>query len=332
MHTPAMNKLRSNWIVIGTLAALGMGGLLGGCGSGAGSGEVADTTTTGHLRISVDATFQPILESHVDTFQKLYPYAQVVATYKPEADALQDLLTDSVRAVVVSRPLKADEEKVFEQLKLIPKVIPIATDGVAVLVHPSNPDSLLTVDQLRRICTGELKQWGQISGKSAKLGDIRLVFDQNGSSTARYMQDSVTRGAAISKEAFASSSNPKVIEYVATHPNAIGVIGVNWISDIDDAKVQGFKHQVRVAGLSPATTPPSNPDAYIQPFQRYLATKEYPLRRQVYVISREARSGLATGFSAFLAGRNGQLIFLKSGLMPAYGQARLVKAKPSSAE
>jgi phosphate transport system substrate-binding protein len=326
-----MTLFRANWQPLIGLLALGTA-LLANCGGNkSGSAEdVSDTTTTGNIRVSIDNTFQPILTSHVDTFLKLYPYAHVKATYKSEGEVMQDLLEDSVRAVVVSRPLRADEQKVFDQIKIIPRVIHIATDGVAVVVNPANPDSMLTLPQLRAICTGELKDWSQIR-KGSKLGAIRLVFDQNQSSTARYVQDSVTRGAALTKEAFASESNPKVIEYVASHPNAIGVIGVNWISDIDDEKVKGFLKQVRVAGISTSSTPAS-PDDYVQPYQAYLAQKTYPLRRDVYVISREARSGLGTGFSAFLAGRNGQLIFLKSGLLPAVGQVRLVKARPSSDE
>jgi len=78
------------------------------------------------------------------------------------------------------------------------------------------------------------------------------------------------------------------------------------------------------------------PDDFIQPFQVYLAEKtpaqlaehpdlqNYPLRRNLYVISREARAGLGTGFASFIAGKNGQLIFQKSGLIPAQMQARIM--------
>ncbi|RTQ53532.1 phosphate ABC transporter substrate-binding protein, PhoT family [Hymenobacter gummosus] len=313
---------------IGAALLLGAA-LLSSCNGGGSNASTADadsdTPTSGNIKVSIDNTFEPILKSHVDTFQKLYQYAHVQAAYKPEREAMKDLLEDKVRAIIIARGLKPNEQAVFDQLKIIPRVTHVATDGVAIIVHPSNPDSLLSLTQLHDIFTGKLKQWKQVSGKASALGTISAVFDQNNSSTTRYVQDSVTRGAALAGDVFASESNPKLIDYVATHPNAIGVIGVNWISDLDDDKVKGFLNRIRVASVGKVAQP-TRPSDYVQPYQAYLATKEYPLRRDLYVISREARAGLGTGFASFVAGNQGQLIFLKSGLMPAIGQVRLVQA------
>jgi len=52
--------------------------------------------------------------------------------------------------------------------------------------------------------------------------------------------------------------------------------------------------------------------------------QRYPLQRNIYVISREARTGLGSGFASFVAGQKGQLIFYKSGLLPAKMQVRIV--------
>ncbi|TGD78307.1 PstS family phosphate ABC transporter substrate-binding protein [Hymenobacter wooponensis] len=318
--------MHANFRVAG--AILAFSGLLSGCNSGGSSASTAaatDTPTSGTIRVGVDETFEPILKSQVDTFQKLYPGAHIQAVYKPEQQVLQSFLADSTRLAIVSRDLTAQEKGVLERLQLSPRTIRIGVDGVAIIVHPSNPDSLLTLPQLRTIFTGQQQQWSQVDGKN-KLGAITIVFDNNNSSTARFVQDSVTRGAALTKAAFASKSNPALIDYVATHPNAIGVIGVNWISDRDDASVQKFLKRVRVVGVSPKATG-STPDDYVQPYQAYLAQKTYPLRRELYVISREARAGLGTGFASFVAGNKGQLIMLKSGLMPATGQVRLIEVK-----
>ncbi|WP_257883225.1 PstS family phosphate ABC transporter substrate-binding protein [Hymenobacter sp. DG01] len=300
---------------------------LGSCGDNSGSAaQATDTPTSGSIRIGVDETFEPILTSQVDTFQKLYTSAKIQAEYQPEGKVMEAFLADSIRLAVVSRDLTTDERTRLERLKIVPRSIRIGVDGVAIVVHPSNPDSLLTMAQLRGIFTGQQQQWSQLSPTN-KLGDITVVFDNNSSSTARFVQDSVTHGAALTKTAYASKSNPALLDYVASHPNAIGVIGVNWISDRDDAAVQKFLKRVRVVGVSAKTTG-STPSDYIQPYQGYLAQKVYPLRRELYVISREARAGLGTGFASFVAGNKGQLIILKSGLMPATGQVRLIDVKP----
>lgn len=283
--------------------------------------QVEDTPTTGKLTISVDETFAPILATEVDTFQKLYPYAKITAQYEPEEDVARSLMDGAARVVVLSRELNATERAAFEKEKIVPRTVRIGTDGLAIIVHPTNPDSLFTVSQLRDIFTGKTTQWEQVNGKKG-LGDINVVFDANRSSTTRYVQDSITRGTPLTSRVFATKSNPALIEYVATHPSAIGVIGANWISDRDDKAVETFLKKVRVAGI--AASSGSKSDEYLQPYQAYLALKTYPLRRSLYMISREARTGLGTGFVSFVAGPQGQLIVLKSGLMPATGQARIV--------
>jgi len=297
------------------------------------SEEATDTPTSGHVGISVDETFAPILESQVDTFQKLYPDAHLKVSYQPEDNVFLDLLNDKVKAIVAARDLNADEKKELEKQNMLPHATKVGIDGLAIILHPSNPDSLLTLTQLRGIFGGQTAQWSQVSGQK-KLGAVNVVFDANRSSTSRFVRDTLLHGAAFSPKAFAAQSNAKLLDYVATHPTAVGVIGVNWISDFDDPKVRGFLRRVRVASITARPNPTK--DDYIQPYQVYLAQKSqevlkqhpelqnYPLRRDLYAISREARAGLGSGFVSFVAGQKGQLIFQKSGLMPANMQARIV--------
>ncbi len=297
------------------------------------SEDFTDTPTSGHVGISVDETFAPVMESQVDTFQKLYVDAHLKVSYQPEDSVFLDLLNDKVKVAIASRELNAAEKKEMDKQAMLPTTTTIGIDGLAIILHPSNPDSLLTLAQLRGIFGGQTAQWSQVSGQK-KLGSVNVVFDANRSSTSRFMKDTLLRGAALSPKAFAAQSNPKLLDYVATHPNAIGVVGVNWISDFDDPKVRGFLRRVRVAGITARPNPTK--DDFIQPYQVYLAPKSaellrahpelqnYPLRRNIYAVKREARAGLGSGFVSFVAGQKGQLIFQKSGLMPANMQARIV--------
>lgn len=316
--------MKNNILTGLTAGLLGVLGLAGCNGSGQ-SAAVLDTPTSGTISIGVDETFAPIIKSEVDTFQKLYPGAQIRALYQPERDVMAALMNDSIRLAVVSRKLTEAEEAQLKSVQIEPWFTRIGVDGVAIILHPSNPDSLLTTAQLRAIFTGQFQQWNQLSPGN-KQGAITAVFDNNNSSTARFVQDSITRGAALAKGIFASESNPALLDYVATHPNAIGVLGVNWISDRDDKGVQKMLGRVRVAGIS-AKAANNTPNDYVQPYQAYLAKKTYPLRRELYIVSREPRAGLGTGFATFVAGNKGQLIMLKSGLMPATGQVRIIDVK-----
>lgn len=309
--------------------------LLPACSSQSGSGAEAptDTPTSGKVSISVDETFAPILESQVDTFQKLYPDAHVKASYQPEDSVMLDFLNDKVKLAVVSRDLNAGEKAELAKQTMTPIATHIGIDGLAIILHPSNPDSLLTLTQLRSIFSGQTTNWNKINGKT-KLGDINVVFDANRSSTLRFVRDSLLRGQPLTKRVFAAKSNPEALTYVATHPAAIGVVGVNWVSDHDDPNVLSFLRTVRVAAITARPNPTK--DDYIRPYQRYLAPytpqqlqadhdlQRYPLQRNIYVISREARTGLGSGFASFVAGQKGQLIFYKSGLLPAKMQVRIV--------
>ncbi|MFD1469019.1 PstS family phosphate ABC transporter substrate-binding protein [Hymenobacter caeli] len=312
------------------------GGLLvpAGCQPGGnGTPGSTSTPTSGTVAVAVDETFAPILQAQVDTFGKLYPDAHVQLRFEPEENAMVDLVNGKVDVAVVSRELNAEETAAFAKQTIYPHTTRIGIDGLAVVLHPSNPDSLLTIDQLRAIFTGKNTTWSQVSGQK-KLGDINIVFDASRSSTARFVRDSLTKGAALTARVFAAKSNPALLDYVAAHPNAIGVVGVNWISDHDDPAAMKFFRKVRVAGITARPNP--KPDDFIQPYQVNLAFKtpaqlaqypelqNYPLRRNLYIINREARTGLGTGFTSFVAGKNGQLIFQKSGLLPALMQARVV--------
>lgn len=305
------------------------------CQPGGSSNAAANssTPTSGTVAVAVDETFAPILQAQVDTFGKLYPEAHVKLLFEPEENVMVDLVNGKVEVAVASRELNAEENAAFAKQTIYPHTTRIGIDGLAIVLHPSNPDSLLTIDQLRTIFTGKSTAWSQVSGQK-KLGDINIVFDANRSSTARFVRDSLTQGAPLTSRVFAAKSNPALLDYVSTHPNAIGVVGVNWISDHDDPAAMKFFHKVRVAGITARPNP--KPEDFIQPYQVNLAQKtaaqlaqypelqNYPLRRNLYIINREARTGLGTGFTSFVAGKNGQLIFQKSGLLPALMQARVV--------
>jgi phosphate transport system substrate-binding protein len=103
----------------------------------------------------------------------------------------------------------------------------------------------------------------------------------------------------------------------------IGIIGLNWISDGDDPKSLGFLNQIKVMSVSSKKTNAKSEEAYA-PYQAYIAQKFYPLTRELFVISREARAGLGTGFASFVAGDKGQRIVLKSGLLPATMPVRII--------
>ncbi|MBK6609833.1 MAG: substrate-binding domain-containing protein [Chitinophagales bacterium] len=275
-----------------------------------GNKKTQDSPTIGQIYISVDETYKPIIDSQIEVFNTLYQRAKITPVYKPEADVARDLLNDTMRVVIMPQQLTPYHKAFFDSVKYQPRITRVALDAVAFIMHPSNPDSALLAQQVESIFNGTYKTWNQISGNGSNK-PIKIVFDSDKSSTLRYVKDSIARGNLYTQNTFATQTNPEVIEFVAKNPDTFGIIGVNWISSMDDPKVQKFRKDVNVVAIAKPGTA-----KFVEPYQAYIATRDYPYCRFLYILNAQTYAGLGLGFAAFLAEQRGQLIFQKSGLMP----------------
>ena len=282
----------------------------------------SDTPTSGKVNIAADETLVPLAKAQMDTFHGLYHYAAIHIDYKSESALFKALIDDSAKVIMATRNLNAEESNYFKSRNLIPSVVKIAFDAIAIIINKDNADSLLKVNQLKMILQGKINTWKELNVKST-LGKISFVFDQNGSSTVRYIKDSLMDGLQFPSNCFAANSNEDVIAYVEKHSNAIGVIGVSWISDNDDSASKGFLSRIKVASIGQESA--LSADDYYKPYQAYISLRQYPFIRDVYMINREGRAGLGTGFVSFVAGDQGQRIVRLMGMLPATMPVRIVK-------
>jgi len=282
------------------------------CGGGA-KPENENTLTSGKTKIAVDETMSTVIQNEIDVFQSLYP-ATISPIVTTETNAIDLLLKDSVRMAVTARKLTKAELDYFHSRKFEPEVIRIAIDGVAIIVNKQNKDTVINVQNLKRIMTGEVTRWDQIYPKS-KLGKLQMVFDNKNSSIVRYAIDSICRDKKLSQNLNALELNREVVDYVSKTPNAMGVIGVNLISNEQDTATVEFldKIQVMRVGTDVAVDRTNS----VQPYQYYLYIQAYPLRREIYIILNDPRGELPKGFTSFVAGDKGQRIIKRSGLLPA---------------
>lgn len=283
-----------------------------------------DTPTGGEILILADESYEPLVQVQIDTFQEIYKYAKINVRYLPEEELFKELMNnDTVRIAITARDLNESERKDFEFQKIIPRNLKIASDAVALIVNSENPDTLLTTDQLESILLGKYKVWKDLSPKGIK-DSILIVFDRNGSANARYLKEKFLKEKSLSPNSYATNSNAAVVDYVSKTKGAIGVIGVNWISDSDDSTANVFLKKIRVIGVSQTDSNGVQMD-YYKPFQAYIALKNYPLTRDVMIINREGRNGLGTGFASFVAGDKGQRMIRMMGLLPATMPVRIIQ-------
>ncbi len=295
---------------------------LASCQSGDKQSE--ETVSRGEITISVDESLKPIVEAEKEAFEVKTKYAKVNTVYVPELAAIQLMLQDSTRLAVVTRHLKPEEKEVFTKQNLKYRALHMATDAIAFITNGSSKDTLISVDELKSVMQGKIIQWNQLKyAKSANK--ITLVLDNDNSSNLQYLLDTLQVSDKKQSPLFAVKSNKEVIEYVQKTPGTIGVIGVNWISDIDDPEHPAFTKGIKVMGVAPKYS--ANQEDYIQPYQYAIALKKYPLSRNIYMITKEAKRGLGTGFINYVLSDPGQRIVLKSGLLPATQVIRLIETR-----
>ncbi len=269
------------------------------------------------MKMSVDESYQPLIESTKEVFKYHYKNSEVQIAYKAENEAVADLFKNDARLIIISRPLTIGEKAKFEKEKISLKSVPIGIDAPAFITHPENEDSLVTMSRLEQIVRGKAKN---------KKGDtIVLVFDKGYSSNLNFVRQYFKITAQDSIKTYIAESNQEVINYVTKNKNAVGVIGVNWISDIDDENQQGFLSKIRVIAIAKKENPQESD--FVQPYTANLHDKSYPFTREITAISRETNARIATSFVTFLRNERGQRIVLKAGLVPIQMPHRQITIK-----
>ena len=317
-----MNKAKSLTAAVAGVIFLALLNLMPGC-KNKGTTALKETPTSGTIRIASDESFRPIIEAELDTFTALYSYAHITPLYMAENELVAFFLNDSVKVIVSSWAPTEEQRKLLLDMQTVVRTTVVAYDALAIVLHRSNPDSLLTYENVKDIFTGAVTDWKQIN-PSSKLGQTNVVFDNVRSGNIRYFREKFTLPEELLPNFFAVKSNPEVIDYVSRTPGAIGIVSVNWISDEDDPQSFGMLGKIKVAAIS---QPYLDKTSYYPPLQGHIYEKTYPFVREVNMHSRESYTGLGSGFVSFVAGEKGQRIILKSGLVPATMPIRIIQVK-----
>ena len=261
-----------------------------------------------------DESFFPILDEELFYFnsQRL---DTISVEYINEQDAVKRLMKLETLLAFTTRNFTDNEKKSLQDRKYMPRAIPIAYDGLAIIVNNANPDTCITVKDFKRILRGEITRWGELYPKS-QLGDIDVVFDNPLSSTVRWCVDSLLDGQEMKAPNIgAVKTSAAVIDYVENHKNSLGIIGSNWLNDKRDTTNVTFKKNITVMGVSRMDSA-TKVNSW-QPYQYYIDNGNYPLIRTIYALLNDPRpNGIPTAFAHFCQLPKGQLIILRSGLLP----------------
>ena len=170
---------------------------------------------------------------------------------------------------------------------------PIAWDGVAIVVHPSNPVDELTLLQVRSIYAGWTLDWQDVGGKA---GDILVVSREDGSGTRAALEQQLMGEQPVTLTAIVMPSSTAVVEYVTRHSMAIGYVSMGYLtpSRQEDKETRKQGGVLRIEGAYPT------PDT--------VQGGIYHLTRPLYLVAPSEPDGEAQRFVDFVLSPAGQAI------------------------
>ena len=237
----------------------------------------------------------------------------------------------------MTRPLTEKEVSYLRSHKKLVHQQRIAVDALAIIVNPQNPVEILSRKDIAEILSGDVTRWDQV--EPCKLGEISVIFDHQGSSTVKYMRDSIMDGRPFGPNVSAVKTNPEVFKAVAENKNAMGVIGVSWVSSDMKGREHSVEELAKAVEKSDTTMLDFNHDVKVlkirgndvvqayKPYQAYIFDGSYPLFRSVYMISTAPGGTTTHRFYSFVTGFQGQKLIQMTGILPATLRPRMVSVE-----
>ncbi len=250
-------------------------------------------------------------------FQALHPGTRVIVEALGSGTAFVGLLDGSADLGASSRPASAKELNQAATRGVMLKEFLLGYDGVAVIVHPSNPVNALTVAEISDLFTGKKQRWSEVGGENRP---VRRISRPSYSGThAFFKEKALRRGDARGAEEFAADTqyledNNDILAAVASDPAAVAYVGLGWV----DARVK----------VLPVA--PSAGQAAVQPSLESIRTGSYPLYRPLLFYTLGEPAGATREFLRFALSDQGRQIVSAHGFVPSDAPVGLAEASPPS--
>ncbi|MGQ0643874.1 MAG: phosphate ABC transporter substrate-binding protein [Elusimicrobiota bacterium] len=242
------------------------------------------------LTLAGSSTVQPIMDEAADAFEARRPGARVDVQGGGSSVGISAPLRGLADIGMVSRDLREDEEEA-----LVPTAV--ALDGLALIVHASNPLRNFTREQVVDIYTGRVSDW---SGLGWDGGPIVLVNKEEGRATLELFEDYFGLKGRFARGALIIGPNGQALATVAGNPGAVAYvsIGAAAAAERDGAAVR----RVALNGVEASV---ENVDA-----------GAYGLCRRLHLVTRGRPRGLAKEFIDFVLGPEGRAIVARQEFVP----------------
>jgi phosphate transport system substrate-binding protein len=236
----------------------------------------------GGLTVVGSTSVQPFAEVLAEEYMARHSREKIYVQGGGSSAGIQAVRTEAAQVGMSSRALMPEEHDLIG--------VPIAYDAIAIIVHPSNPLSNLSIDQIKGIFSRQMTNWREAGGRSHP---ITLVTREEGSGTRESFQHLIMGKTEISLAALVQDSNGAIRQVVADDPNAIGYISLGLVNDrVKPLKIDGV--EANVENIK------KHRYQFVRPF--LFVFKAYP-------------QGLAKSFLEYILSPEGQKLLVQEGLV-----------------
>lgn len=233
--------------------------------------------------IAGSTSVEPFIEKLAEEYMAKHPEVKINVQGGGSTAGIQAVFNRTCAIGTSSRHLKPDEQDLH--------TFTMALDGIAVIIHRSNPLTNLTHEQLKDIFSGRIDNWKRVGGPDKK---IIVVTREEGSGTRGAFEELIMHETAISDACLVQDSNGAIREIVAITPQAIGYISAGLI----DERVKA----VSIDGVYPSV--------------ENLVSGEYKFVRPFLLLTRDEPGGIVRSIIEYILSAEAQEILQHNGLIP----------------
>jgi phosphate transport system substrate-binding protein len=272
---------------------------------------VEDTETTGRISIATSNDLHGLVSGLVTGFRSSHAEATLVLEEAmPSNRVPAELLGGRVDVAVLGRELEPEEREMAREGGIEIEGHRVAREGLCLVVPIDNPVENVTVGEVQRIWSGEIRDWGALGGRDQR---ILPVLPPLYADLARAFAQRVMAGERLRAASLVEVSDSAVAERVARTPGAIGVVPLRLAA---------------APGVRALAVAPLEGTAYVAPDQETVHEGTYPLTAFVSVYLRTRRPRLAGGFLTYTTSQPGQELVLAGGRLPTSVPLRFVRRSP----
>jgi phosphate transport system substrate-binding protein len=243
--------------------------ILAGCGGGASGKEDGGGGASGQISIEGSSTVQPITQVVAEAYAGKNPDVQITVGGAGTGDGFEVFCSGDTQISDASRPIEAEEQQACADKGIEYIEIPIAYDGISVVVNSQNGfASNITSEELKTLwepaAEDKISTWKQVRSEWPDQ-QITLYGPGTESGTFDFFTDKINGEEGASRTDYQASEDDNVlVQGVSGDPNALGYFGFSYYENNQDAL-----KALAVDGVKPNT--------------QTIRSAEYPLSRPLFI-------------------------------------------------